>query len=800
MSFFNFRNLANKNSKIFVFLSVVSASWVVFLFTLLFINEKSYEDFLSNSEQVYRISTKVELTDRDDYQSSKTAYALASHLKARVGERSSIAVVEPKVVTIQAENESKTIRLLFADENLFEVLPFPGLKDVTLNNSVLLTQSLSNAFNSFPISTFEVFTEGQKRQYQAQYQLPNLPEQTHFSFDGIVFDDKVTSQWGSQGSGNYKAFDIQLYMTVKSQEVFEEVQSVLKELEAELAQNGNPKAVFKFEFYPIKDIHLYHTKRDDFKEPGDAASLQKYFTAIIVIILLAAVNLSQNLYSKLIEDSHSFGIKSSIGAGRKHMIIDLASDYLPILLASSVIGYMCSILSIEWFMNMLGIEINLSYSLLFIMGGLVLLVPILLFVAAASAPLFFIFRLLPAQLLKMKLNTSLSSSLSVVLSFIQVGAIITLISLASVANKQFTYGYDGKLGFYSENLLIVWGDLDLPSKFHGFKNELQTTGYFSDITNSFFVPGGNTEYRTSTRVMGGNGAEKINVSAYAVAPNFFDTLGSSFVAGKSFKKLDGLKSEMPNPRDKTAYSDEIVINKTAMEALGFESSDKAIGALIASPWSRDSFKTARIVGVIDDMRFRSVFNEIEPTIYFYGSKAFRRMLIRTEDGVDKKEALKVLTEHYERYFSGTELQFNWVSDRIKEVNAETQRQASVFTLFSISALGLVLLGLISSALQTASFKGKEIAIRQIVGCSYWKSILSVISTQFVPLISAGILAIPLSAYLASKWLSQFAERVAYSPGQTVVIAFTFISIAISVFALIVSIRNARLPIHTLREE
>ena len=382
----------------------------------------------------------------------------------------------------------------------------------------------------------------------------------------------------------------------------------------------------------------------------------------------------------------------------------------------------------------------------------------------------------------------------------QAVAIISLMSLAIIASKQFTYGYNEGLGFSPKRLLIIWGDLALPSRFNAFEQKLIDEGLVESAATSFFVPGGSTDYRTRTRLLGGREAENVNVSAYAVSHDFFNTLKAKLIAGKTFRQASSLEAKRPQPNANRAYHNEVVINEAAVKTLGLNSPEQAIGMTLTSPWARDSFAKARIVGVVENMRFRSVFSPLEPTVYFSGPKAFRRILLRPASGVSDSQLLRAVREYYPKRFGGIELQYNWMNAQLKQINSETRRQATVFSMFSIAASTLVFLGLVGSALQTAVTKSRELAIRQALGGPFWPSILRISGAQIIPLLLGGLLAIPLASYLSSLWLSQFAQKLEFSHLITLIVATGFILVGASVFLTIIAIKNCRLPLHTLRDE
>jgi putative ABC transport system permease protein len=83
--------------------------------------------------------------------------------------------------------------------------------------------------------------------------------------------------------------------------------------------------------------------------------------------------------------------------------------------------------------------------------------------------------------------------------------------------------------------------------------------------------------------------------------------------------------------------------------------------------------------------------------------------------------------------------------------------------FAILAILITILGVFSLATYTAEQRTKEIGIRKVLGAGD-RQVVVLFATLFIRIfLIASLVAVPLSLYVAYKWLEGFAYRVTISP-------------------------------------
>jgi putative ABC transport system permease protein len=149
-----------------------------------------------------------------------------------------------------------------------------------------------------------------------------------------------------------------------------------------------------------------------------------------------------------------------------------------------------------------------------------------------------------------------------------------------------------------------------------------------------------------------------------------------------------------------------------------------------------------------------------------------------EDGLSS--AVKSIEEiwmatHPEFVFS-----FQFLDDNINAYYAQEEKYAKVFQLFSLIFLLIGCLGLYGLISFVVNRKGREVAIRKVLGATL-ANILLMFSVEYIRLIVLSfVLAVPVAYYLVNDWLSNFANHIELQwwffimPGLVVLLVALFV--------------------------
>ena len=118
-----------------------------------------------------------------------------------------------------------------------------------------------------------------------------------------------------------------------------------------------------------------------------------------------------------------------------------------------------------------------------------------------------------------------------------------------------------------------------------------------------------------------------------------------------------------------------------------------------------------------------------------------------------------------------------LDDLISNQYLDEERQFITFSVFSLLAVFISVLGLFALASFATDKRTKEIGIRKVFGASV-REIIQMLVWQFSkPVVIANLIAWPVAWYFLSGWLEGFVYRISLSPGFFLVGGFVALLIA-----------------------
>jgi putative ABC transport system permease protein len=264
--------------------------------------------------------------------------------------------------------------------------------------------------------------------------------------------------------------------------------------------------------------------------------------------------------------------------------------------------------------------------------------------------------------------------------------------------------------------------------------------------------------------------------------DFFDTYGNKTIAGRVFGP------------EYTGDSSSIVLNRKAVEVLGFKDPDEAVGGLVGIDGD-----TLTVVGVIENYHQEGLKNDFRHTTFRLQprNQSYYTLKVNTSN---LGQVMAYAKEKYTQIFPGNPFDYFFLDTFFNRQYKNDQQFGQVFGFFALLAIFVASLGLFGLASFTATQRTKEIGIRKVLGSTI-PNIFLLLSRDFMKLVLiANIIAIPLVWALMDKWLGTFAFRIDIGVWVFVLAAIltTFIALAtVSFQSIKAAIAN---PVKSLRYE
>jgi putative ABC transport system permease protein len=711
----------------------------VFVIMLWVDDELRFDLFNKNVNQIYRVL--VEENAMEGYSNSAmTMRPLSDALKEKLPEIEKVANFEMdwNVIVKTGVNYLNEDGLAVVGTDFFDIFSFPFISGnpqllKSEKYSVVISEKTAAKYfgkedaignqieiNKIPVKVVAVFK--------------NIDYNSHIRFELAIPEELGRNMFGMKKGEGWDSQNLYTYILTSKN-------TPIKLLETKLlnfvADNIDPASDRRLILQPLKHICFQKNLADeDYTYLGDKRYVYIFSFMGLFILILACVNFI-NLSTAVSEkDIRNNGIRKVFGASKAELI---RSSILKSLFTSGIaacIALFLLYLTIP-FVRMLT-QKNLSISFSNPVHILTLIsVPVFTGLLSGSYPAYYMASVLPLRLVKvMKYSASnWQRNALVVFQFTlsMLLIIATLISLKQLNQiRQMDLGFDKEHTIYFRLKTGQSDYLTLKEKLLNIRGIEKVAGKRN------YSP---TVLNTTTVSWSGNLKEQVFVDNN-VDENFFPLLKVNFINGHNFSK------EMNNDNS-------IIINKKAREIIGI---DNPIGMKLMR--GQSSFE---IIGVIDDVHFRSVNEKIQPE-YFTFTKNPDYIFIRYQPAYNAEinHLIDQISLTVKELYPEAPLDYKFLDSTYEKLYEKDKRVGDIFGIVTIIAILISCIGLIGLSSYSSEKRTKEIGIRKISGARIIE-ILVMLNRDLIVLVGiAYVITVPVAWYAMHKWLQSFAYKTELS--------------------------------------
>src|SRR5436190_2109948 len=518
---------------------------------------------------------------------------------------------------------------------------------------------------------------------------------------------------------------------------------------------------------------------------------------IVVGLVLAIVcaNVANLLLSRAAARQREIAVRLSLGATRGRLVRQLLTE--SVLL--SAIGAAAGLLVAYWGRHLLpanlAVAAPLDWRVAAFAGGLALATGIVFGIAPAVRSSGF--GVAPA-VKEGRSSIGRRSRLGTALVVVQVAISLVLLAVAGVFLRTVDNLRRIDVGFDPNNLLLVAVN---PAMNRYDVTRIETV-YGALLERLPQTPGARAATLSSPTLLGGGASttnlfidgrtapgNRENIYLLTVAPNFFDTMGMTIVAGRGF-----------NERDNRAAQRVIVINETA--ARKHFPNENPIGRRIGSTY--DTRGEREIIGIVSDARYRNIRDAAPPTMF--GSYLQARRLdfgwtfaIRTAgDPLRSTAAVREAMREVDPNLAITNVTTQ--TDSIEQRFAQEKVFAQAYALFGGLAVLIAAVGLFGLMSYSVARRTNEIGIRMALGAKR-EDVVSMILRESMILVVIGVVIGTAAALGAGRFVATLLFNLAPTDPATIVLS-AVLMVVVSALAGYLPARTASRvdPMVALRDE
>lgn len=477
----------------------------------------------------------------------------------------------------------------------------------------------------------------------------------------------------------------------------------------------------------LDDIYL-DPQIDGNDNRAGSVTIIALFSAIgLLILFLSVVNHVNFVFSNQLVRLKEIGVKKTIGAS----FVQLMQYYLVEVIVWLVFSLIISLFLVEISLPVANQLFNRSliisniFSFPFI-TSLCFLTLIIVFISSL-APTFIISKFNIQNFISGQFGGLRKNSVKIVLTIIQFSiAIILLVSVITI-QEQIKYIKHKNIGFDKEHLLWI----SLPKNYthsQALKNQLLQNSLIQNASISMGNPG-HILYDTYAEGADGNSfpVSRIDVDEY-----FLSTLGIKLISGRDFLTSDLGKS--------------CLINETAYKKYGWKNLEGK------------KFDEFNVIGIVKDFHVSSLHNAINGVSLVYKKDKPTSITLRINQS-NVSETMKIIQNIWQTISPNSPFEYHFYDDWFDAMYRDEDRLSKTIGLFSVIALIITCLGLLSQSFQTCINRTKEIGIRKVHGASVL-DIATMLTKDFTMwVLIANVIAWPIAYYFMNKWLQDFAYRI-----------------------------------------
>ena len=715
-----------------------------FVFTLLYVfYEHSFEGYHENKNRIARVVTEV----KSGGDETKTALAngfLALVLPDEFPEIEAVVRfkhLEDKAL-IKTDDLVENIMvedIYLGDPQVFRVFSYGFLEGnpatcLAEPNTIVITKTTAEKLfgSSSALNKFVVLNG---RTLKVTGVLHDLPGNSDFKFQALI---------SSVGFGEIDwAYSYILFDNADSRSSFQSKLDVYTE------KNISP--VFKsqgvdisYTLEPLEKVHFSNNSLYD-TEKGNKVYVYIFLTTGIFILLIACVNYISLTVVKSYVRISEVNIQKIFGASQARIILQFIVESFLLVFISTVISFFLVYAFLPGYANVLNRSITHSDLFDWRIALVIILVLVVLGVSGALYMAFSSRNLQLSGTLKSKSGSQGMRIKKVVKSMLGLQFFISFFMLIAglLVYQQVNFLNDAPLGFNYENVLVV----ELPQegqktanakqlkllldgqpqvKSTAFCGQNSLPGQFSSVEVFEYQNEGIQNRKTSNNIL--------------IDEHYFKLLEIPILKGNHFREKDN---------SGTVHS--AIVSNMFVKNVGWEN---PIGQKLVIPGQLE----LEVVGVIPDFHFSSLHNPIEPMIIIQEPGFPAYILVKTMGG-NNELVVEGLKQSWSNAFPEYPLNFFFLEDFLsRQYLSEHNLVMLLLTLTGLIVL-ISCLGLIAYCSYIIKQDSLEIAVKRILGASFW-NIYSKFIRQFLPLLVVTfILSSIVAWYLLNQWLDRFSYHI-----------------------------------------
>lgn len=698
----------------------------------------STDQFHEHKNEVY-LATFFADRDGTEQQYGTTPRPLGEMLREDFAQVHNMCRVEDRSVIVKQDDQIFHERIRFTDAEFLEMLTFPlkwgtaaSLKDV---NSLILSENMSIKYfgdeNPVGQTMMLIFNKDASKPFKVTGVAKEFPKARTISFDFLINFENLRTADATYDFDEWNAFVNATFVQVKNPADLASIQAGMekyRQLQNRVASEDWEISSFAFE--PLATLHKNSEYiRDDISRSSKDNYTSIVFMVVIAIFLLALacfnyINISIASAARRLKE---IGVRKSIGANRKIVVVQFLSENLVITFFALVIG-----LGLGIFFFIPGFESLWNFDMGFSLadGTLWVFLPVILIITSVASgiyPSLYISRFQVVNIMRGSVKFGQKNPLTKILLGFELVMACVFITCSVLFTQNSTYLSQRSWGYSPKE--VVYAHVPDEAAYEKLSARMQQHPDVLSISGSVHQLGKNN----ATSILHVAGRE-YEVDELSVDARYLETMGLQMKEGRPFNNDEGSDRQL------------VMINEQFAKQLAW---DEPLGRT----FKIDTVQY-EIIGVIKDFHHFSFSKRVRPIIFKKARpEDFRYLSVKVRED-EKERTYRALQQNWSVVFPEIPFDGGYQEDVWGFYYQQIEIYGIVWKVFAFMAVTLAVLGLYGLIKLNVEGRTKEFSIRKVLGARV-KDISVSISKHYLVLFGVALLVGAPLGYLSSKALIEF---------------------------------------------
>lgn len=749
-----------------------------------------FDDFHKDKDRIYRVTNIYQAKNDAPLPVATSSALLGKQMLEQTPGLESLVILNRRLSgDVKKGANTVSIRGFYASKAFFEVFSFPVIMGnsktaLAKPNAIVLTATAAETlFDGDPIGQIVEF--GKDKQFEVTAVVEDPPLNSHMKFEALVSFQTIEEEAQISKDKRFYSWtnmwDTYLYFKTKPNTTEEQLYPSINQIVQAENKKLENRAI-EVELQALSAILPGKNLSNQLGPTFDIKQLYFLIALTLIIIICACFNYTNLSIARSLRRAKEIGVRKVLGANRVQIFGQFITEAVTIALISLLLSTILYALIKPIFLSLdedlsSMVSLDQSWSLL----PWFLLFAICVGIIAGFVPSLLMSKLQALLVLKDagKIKVLKQFNFRRTLIVLQFTICMVLIISTIGLYRQYKHAVLFDLGFQTEHIVNVslqGNDIQV------LKNEFAKVPGVRDISNSYLII-------STGDVLSTIGKYKDPLDSTRIQYNFVNETyiplhDIDLLAGHNFTENEHLLA-----------TPSLIVNTPFLKRFNIGTPEEALEETVTFNGSK-----MRIIGVLENLHNRTIFNEIRPFALRYDTEQAQYLNLK----VDPAQALTFmgdLRRAWKKVDPIHPLQAEYYDDLIRLAYQEYAIMMKIIGFLAGIAIFIAAMGLLGITIYHIETKLKEIGIRKTFGASENQLVFQFSRGFFMLLLVAGLLAIPIAYYILDTFIfSELAYRASY-----VVIEFSLGLMMVFGLGLIIILWQTRLaarrnPVEVLRWE